>query len=100
MNHDPLCVKTEDPYSMKTCQCDLITKVRQDQCSLCCTKAEAAIAAAEAKAHQFVAALVHSQGGEVVITFHDLLSVDRNPVLERFDNPDGSITLRALQEKP
>lgn len=63
-------------------------------------EAEAAIAAVEAKAHQFVAALVHSQGGEVVITFHDLLSVDRNPVLERFDNPDGSITLRALQEKP
>jgi hypothetical protein len=62
--------------------------------------AEAAIASAEQQAHWLIAALVHLYGGAVTITVRDLLALDRNPVLKRFDNPDGSITLRALEEKP
>lgn len=35
MTHDPLCIKTADPYSMKKCQCDLIDKVRADERARC-----------------------------------------------------------------
>jgi hypothetical protein len=31
MTHDPLCVKTADPYSMKMCECELIAKARKDE---------------------------------------------------------------------
>jgi hypothetical protein len=55
---------------------------------------DAGVHDANQKVHQFVSALVYSQGGEVTITFHDLLTVDENTVLQRIDNADGSITLR------
>ena len=61
LGHDPLC-----PYahvSGPPCEiCVLISKVRQDQCSLCCTKAEAAITAAEQRGY-------HEGHGAALIEF-------------------------------
>jgi hypothetical protein len=41
----------------------------------------------------FIAAMLYSMGGEMTISWHDLTAVD-GCIMSRFDNPDGSITLK------
>lgn len=98
-DHDPLC-----PYREWYCQCHLIAKVRQDQCSLCCTKSEAAIAAA------FQSGMDQMIGGIEQVSYHkgqrDMLAKCIAAV-EALHTPapwvgiDAALAaLRALQEKP
>jgi hypothetical protein len=76
MTHDPLCVKTDDPYTMATCKCDLIAKAREDMLSKC------------------IEAVTETPG-----IYMNLLNP--NPPLRKFvDEMDVIAALRDLQDKP